>query len=244
MSFKIAICDDDLRYCNNIKEILEANAMDYINNYEIHMYNSGVAVLQAMSNGFEADVVFMDIQMKEMNGLSAAEQIRGKYKNTSVVLVTQFIDFVMEGYKVNAFRYILKDDQKFEREIAESLKQVYYNKQRELNQKQLYVEDVDLWISTKDIVYIESDLHDVKIHIIIDGKEKIIVNRANIAYFDTVLDNGFFIRIHQSYIVNCRFVLGMTKEYVILYDNTYLSIARRRYKETVRVYMRYKGQEI
>ena len=244
MSFKIAICDDDLIYCNNIKDILEADIKSYINDYEIHIYNSGEAVLQAMSNGFDADVIFLDIQMREMTGLCAAEEIKGRYKNTAVMLVTQYIDFVTEGYKVNAFRYIMKDDRMFRKEVTESLKQIYDKKQHEMKQKRLYIEDMDLWISTRDIVYIESDLHDVKIHVIIDGKEKVIVNRANITYFDNLLDKSSFIRIHQSYIVNCRFVLGMTREDAFLYDDTALSIARRRYKDTVKCYMRYKGQEI
>lgn len=244
MRFKIAICDDDLAYCDRIRNICETNIQKYTDEYEIHMYDSGSTVIKALENGYEADVVFMDIQMKEMSGLSAAERIRAGFHRTSVVLVTQYIDFAMEGYKVNAFRYIMKDDGKFEKEIDECLKQIYDNKQRELDKKKIYLAEKDLWINTSDIVYIERDKHNVRFHVIVDGEEMIDTYRTAIVDIETMLNDDNFLRIHQSYIVNCRFILGMTTEHVVLYNKTKLNIARRRYKEIVKEYMRYKGQEI
>ena len=54
--------------------------------------------------------VFLDIDMPEMNGLEVASQIRQHYPDLILVFITAFLQFAPSGYKVSAFRYILKEN--------------------------------------------------------------------------------------------------------------------------------------
>ena len=57
----------------------------------------------------EFDIIFMDIEMKELDGLKTAEYIRSIDRNVILAFLTNYDKFVYSGYEVNAFRYILKD---------------------------------------------------------------------------------------------------------------------------------------
>lgn len=66
-------------------------------------------ILSRSENRVKYDIVFMDINMEKVDGIQAAMQMRSFHSNTYLVLVTAFINYVLEGYKVNAVRYIMKD---------------------------------------------------------------------------------------------------------------------------------------
>ena len=56
------------------------------------------------------DIIFLDINMDEIDGLTIAERIREKYEEVPIVLVTAFINYALDGYKVRASRFLVKDD--------------------------------------------------------------------------------------------------------------------------------------
>lgn len=68
------------------------------------------------------DIVFMDVNMKEMDGIKTAEDLRKYSDRTFLVFVTGFIEYSLAGYKVDAIRYIIKDETTIESDIIEALK--------------------------------------------------------------------------------------------------------------------------
>ena len=106
---QIAICDDERYYRKKIKELvqqyLERRGLPYM----LSLFSSGEEFLEQRENAIKYDIVFMDINMSETDGIRTAERMRAFHSETYLVFVTAFINYVLEGYKVDAVRYIMKD---------------------------------------------------------------------------------------------------------------------------------------
>ena len=106
---QIAICDDEQFYREKIQALVRKYLDNHDLTYEFHLFSSGKDFLNQAENSVKFDIVFMDISMDAMDGIRTAMQMRTFHSDTFLVLVTAFIDYVLEGYKVNAVRYLLKD---------------------------------------------------------------------------------------------------------------------------------------
>ena len=107
---KIAVCDDDKKDIARLKKLIEA--YDAYNNvgFSILEYESGSELLRDFSNGDYVDIIFLDINMDDIDGLSVAKKIREEMDDVPIVLVTAFMNYALEGYKVRASRFLIKDD--------------------------------------------------------------------------------------------------------------------------------------
>lgn len=105
---KIAICDDDEHFRVLMSEILTDN-FSASNKIAISLFDSGERLLSEFNrNTF--DIIFLDIQMKELNGLETAKRIRETDGSVILVFLTSFREYAISGYEYGAFRYLLKDE--------------------------------------------------------------------------------------------------------------------------------------
>lgn len=106
---KIVIVDDDKLVVSSLKIILEANS-----NQEVEVVAVGYNGKEAVSLYFEhkPDILLMDIQMQEMNGLEAAETILTKDPNALILLLTTFSDdeYIIKALNIGTKGYLLKQD--------------------------------------------------------------------------------------------------------------------------------------
>ena len=106
---QIAVCDDEPYARKRIQRLLE-NCLDKREiSYTITLYGSGREFLEKPENLTGFDVVFLDINMEEIDGIQTAERIRSFHSDTYLVFITSYIHYALEGYRVNAVRYILKE---------------------------------------------------------------------------------------------------------------------------------------
>ena len=75
-------------------------------NYEVLEFVSGEDLLSNYPNNI--DLLFLDIQMNGLNGMDVARRIREFDNNVEIIFTTSVLDYVCEGYEVNAYRYMLK----------------------------------------------------------------------------------------------------------------------------------------
>ena len=117
----IAICDDEKYFLQQEKEWIS----QYMNclGYEFHIdtFVSGVEFMAVGDMISKYDIIFLDINMEGMDGLETARKIREYTSGAYIVFVTAFITYALEGYKVDAVRYILKDNDSLERAVIECL---------------------------------------------------------------------------------------------------------------------------
>lgn len=102
---RIAICDDDSIGRGLLQESLEYLLQENNLQAEISSYCSGQELLREQNR---YDILFLDIRMPKINGIRTAEKYREWYEDTIIIFLTSYEDYVFEGYKVNAFRYLKK----------------------------------------------------------------------------------------------------------------------------------------
>ena len=123
---KFAICDDE----KAIRDYIAGCVREVSEDIEIEIFQDAEGI---MSPDFEADILFLDIQMPGTDGMRAARILREKGKKTVIVFVTALPELVFDAFEVDAFRYIVKP---FEREkLLETIEKSIHQAKAEKQEK-------------------------------------------------------------------------------------------------------------
>lgn len=114
----IGICDDEKEICLQIKKLILATAPDS----QVVCYSSGK---QFLAERQHFDILFLDIQMGDTNGMEIARTLRERREDTILIFVTALKEYVFEAFDVSAFHYLLKPlaNDKFSNVFQEALKE-------------------------------------------------------------------------------------------------------------------------
>lgn len=110
----IAFCDDDKATLENLIKLTKDIIAKYDNyNFEFNFfaYTSPLELLEAHSNS-PFDVVFLDIDMPEINGLNVGDKLYTKNESIIIFYVTSYTEFIGESIKHRVYRFIKKGDKK------------------------------------------------------------------------------------------------------------------------------------
>lgn len=125
---KIALCDDNAVFRSKAKTEVE----HYFQSLDVLVceYNSGESLLKAMKNT-TFDFIILDIEMDGIDGLETARHIRKDDTQVPIVLLTSHTEFALEGYEVNAFRFLTKplEREKLVKTLADVEKQIFSKEQ-------------------------------------------------------------------------------------------------------------------
>lgn len=233
---QIAICDDEQFYREKIKYLLEEYLQAKGMLYTLHLFLSGEDFLEQCENNVRFDIVFLDISMEEVDGIQAAQRIRSFHNDTYIVFVTAFIDYALEGYKVNAVRYLMKDT--LEIALEECMNAILQKMQVARvtfsfleGEKRLY---------TDNILYVESRGHKSIFHYM----ESEMVSYQIYDKLDSVernLEGYGFLRIHKSYLVNMKHIRKISNYIVSLDTGEELPVPRLRFQAVKEGFVAYKG---
>ena len=105
---RIAICDDEAKAITQLSDLTEKYFSHKKLMYTLSCFNNGEDFLKSDISSY--DIIFLDIKINQVNGLDIAETINKKSKRAVIMLVSQFHEYMAQGYRVRAFRYILKPD--------------------------------------------------------------------------------------------------------------------------------------
>lgn len=239
---KIAVCDDERTYLEKIKNyiIIELKA-NYVEDFVIKTFNSGIELFEAEKMLNEYQVFFLDINMEEMNGLEIAQKIRENNSKALLVLVTAYIDYAMEGYKVEAIRFIIKDM------LQEMMPECIYTIIKKLRLKNHKIEynfaKGKKEIFTDSVVYIESDRHRVIFYVF--NSNNLLDEYYLYDKLDNVeqeLKNYGFLRIHKSYLVNMQYIEDILRYKAVLSTGAELPIPRDKYIRVEQKYYENAGE--
>lgn len=212
MQYKIAICDDEPLHIDKIRSILLDEETDN--------YTKPVNLLNAITAGKRYDVLFLDIMMPEIDGISLARELRELDEDMLIVFITSKIEFMQTGYEVKAFRYLLKD------QIDTGLPKIWKDIEKELlNRADTYFtyefERKTYRYPCRDILYLESNLRRIILH----------TNRDTATLYgkldDLAIKYPMFVRIHKSFLVNRRHLRSISAGMVVLSNGDVLSISRK-----------------
>lgn len=221
---KIAITDDEkLEVALLEKYVREWGKLNGVL-VDIHPFYSGEAFEFEWEEDKSFDILLLDIQMSGLDGIELAKRIRQADQELKIIFVTAIIDYIQDGYEVDAVNYLLKPIKKGK--LFQCLDKV--NKKIELNQKSIIIETEDeiKKIILSDITYIEAVSHFLHIYTI---KEEIIT-RMSLNDLEKLLPKDEFIKSHRSFIVSIKHIISIQKDFMKMDNNSQVPISRRQYK--------------
>ncbi len=203
-----------------------------------------VKVLGAFKNASDAldflnqktvDLVFLDINMPRVSGLSFAKLVQ---KELKIIFTTAHREYAVEGFELNAVDYLLKPISfdrllqavyKCTNQKAEAIPQMHVPEHEFSNSNFVFIraDRKMVKIDFEHIIYVESLSDYIKIHTTTDTQ----VTRETISNFESKLPQHQFLRIHRSFIVAAAAIKAYTAEYVEIKDQT-LPISRS-YRDAV-----------
>ena len=226
---RIAIVDDQKNWRECVEELIKKHYGENIP--QIDQFDCG----ESFYNQEEYDVVFMDIEMKEMDGFEAAKRYKQNNSDALILFLTTHVELSRRGYLVNAFRYI--DKACIVEEMEEALCSI-----DELPKKDhvivLHVVNMaEMHIRTKDILFIETD----KRNIIVHTMERDFKSNRGIEELEAELKDYGFFRCHKSYLVNLERVRKIDKVFAYFANGMKAMISTRKYPEMKEKFFKYNS---
>lgn len=218
---RIAICDDQsvcLEQTHDaIKKCLQGA------DSRIDLFKSGVAFLRAFQER-PYDLAFLDIEMPEMDGITLSKGLRKLNKEVPIVFLTSHIEYALEGYEVNALRYLTKpvDPEKLRNVLA-----VVAERMRQQRTLWIKTEMGEQKLPVKEILFMEAQNQNILIY---TTKGAYCV-RFNLSDYEQELAEDGFFRVHRGYLVSLAHVKSVAKGALTLDNNTTLPVSRSKEKD-------------
>ena len=108
MKYRIAICDDEQTQIEYITSIVTSWSNHKGHSCEIRTFASAEAFLFEYEEDKAYDILLLDVEMKNMNGIELAKRIRKDNNRAEIIFITSHFEFVGEGYEVDALHYLIK----------------------------------------------------------------------------------------------------------------------------------------
>ena len=226
---EIAICDDEKIIREQITGLIERQKADC----RIEGFATGKELLAAKKH---FDLIFLDIQMEGMNGIETARVIREQDRLAVLIFITAMKEYVFEAFDVAAFHYLLKPvaEEKFAEVFESAVGEVQTRNTQEAPPIFIKTKTRNLTLRQKEIFYIESRAKKVGIH----TTAGVIEVYASMRGLEKQLGSSFY-RSHRGYLVNMEHIAEYSNDMIDMSNGDRVYLAKEKYKEFVKVYMRY-----
>ena len=229
---KFAICDDEPLMAQELAgHLADYMKENLITAYSVSSFSDGRALLDAIDR---FDVIFLDIQMEQPDGMETARLLRRRGDHSLLVFVTVLKELVFDAFQVEAYDYLLKplDSARFKQTMDRVLHSL----------EQRAAEDIVIQRGTGCEVVLLSDI----VYCEVLGR-KIYLHKSDGTvsdYYDKLEDlerrvDGRFFKCHRSYLVNLDYVRGCQDGQVLLSLGERIPASRLRERELTQALLRY-----
>lgn len=234
---KVLICDDDVNFAHLLDEKLRGIFFGTERQVKIDCVTTPAVLSNKALSAY--DLAFLDIDMGSVNGIDLARKLRTVRQDTVLIFVTNFVEYSLEGYEVQAFRYLLKSelDDKLEKYVRQALS-VY---QRGRNLIRLNCEGEEYDIPPQFLIYVETASRRLVLHLC-DMDREMIQTRTTMTKLSELLAQQGFLRIHKSYLVNMSYIQKLQSTSATLKNGTTLPVSAHNYREIKKAYLQWRGQ--
>jgi len=233
MDFKIGICDDSAADRDYLSALVKKWAAQAGHTVRLSEFVSGESFLFHYADDKVWDILLLDIEMGQMDGVTLAKRVREDNQRLQIVFITGFPDFMAEGYEVSALHYLMKPVR--EEKLLAVLDRAAGNLGKTEKQLCVSFDRQTVLLPLSKITYIEAQKQYVAIHT--EAQEY----RMKASLSDTEKQlNTYFFRCQRSFLVNLRFVQQINRDSVLLTDGTSVPISRgmaqKIWKELIRLF--------
>jgi len=218
--YKVAIFDDN-RACQ--QKVIELLDKDFKGQFD---YITAANAPDLISSASIIDILIMDIDLgnKKLNGIDIACRIKHNNQDCQVIFMSAYRDYAMGIFEANPMFFLEKPIEDHEPIFIKAISQAVDNVNNNRNERFCYQKESRVHVvSVKDIIYLESSRRIVKI----------VMTEDSDVFYDTLNDiekriPGNFIRIHQSYLVNPRYIKKLSGTEIVLYNGVCLPVSKPR----------------
>jgi DNA-binding LytR/AlgR family response regulator len=236
--FRIGICEDERIICSEIERIILDYSKYCLVTLQVEVFYSGEELCNCMKAGAEFDMIFLDIELKQMNGVEVGKYIRETLQNDvlHLVYISAKDSYYLELFDVRPMHFLhkpilpeklIKDIDKAI-ELSKNFEHTYTYQHAHVIYKK----------SIKDILYFETNGRKVKI--VTTSGENIFYGRLKEIYEEMKEYHFFF--VHQSYLVNYIHIVEFGHKEIKLSNNTVLPISRQKREQVLDIFMNFERE--
>lgn len=228
---RFAVCDDEVELRRSISDNIKLFSPGAV----ITGFSSGVELI-ASPDSF--DIIFLDIGMDGIDGMQTARELRKRGCSSAIIFVTAFEDRVFDAFDVGAFNFLVKpvSAEKFSEVLQKAIESRETPPPTESHDRYIAIKTggLNTKLALSEIMYSEVFDRTLILHTA-SGK---VEYRGKLSEFEKCTDDSFF-RTHRSYLINLRYLASYTSSQVTLDNGDKVILAKKRYSELVKAYMRF-----
>lgn len=214
----VAIVEDDDVAADKLRACLDRYHADMGVAFGVTRFVEATSFLEGYKPSY--DIVFMDIEMPNMNGMEAARRLRDIDEQVVLIFVTNMAQFAAKGYEVDALDYIVKPFSylDFERKLKRAVRIC----ERESSSVTIAQQGGTVRLLLRDIAYIEVHGHNLVFH----TDEGTLQGSGTLAEAQARLEDCGFLRCSKAFLINVRHVYKIHGNTVLLVNGEELPIGR------------------
>lgn len=231
---KIAIVEDEDHYIKQLVEYLRKYEQMNGEELDIKIFRDGDGITADYKAQY--DIILMDIQMKFVDGMTAAEEIRRMDSEVVIIFITNMTQYAIRGYEVDALDYVLKPVEyfAFSQKLNRAINRI---KKRTSKFLTIQVKGGVMRIKLSDIYYVESQGHDLIYH----TKAEALTVSGTMKTVEGELEAHGFSRANKCYLINLEHVDGVQEKCAVVHG-TALQISRPRFHIFMQELTKYWGE--
>lgn len=223
---RIAVCDDEKLHRELLTDAITAFSIH--NDMEFSVVQISVAE-ELLSRNLDYDVLFLDILLNDgVNGIEVGHQLREHGYDGIIIIVTLMDEYLIDGYSIEAFRYIMKPIT--QEKIDEALRGVLKKYSKDNLKIQVRCLDGECFLDVNEIIMIESYHRGRKIYL----EDRIAETRETLDELCKKLPQDQFAYAQKSYIVNFKHLMSENRSIITMRNKTKIVISRARTNDFMR----------
>lgn len=224
MAYRIGICDDEQNIVLTLTGYIEHYFQLQGDDVEIHTWNSGEELIsdKVFGTGEGVDILFLDIELPDMNGVSIGQYIRNTVSDSivQIVYISYKTSYAMQLFNVHPYDFLVKPID--ENMIASVISGILHMNGQDRRFYTYRVNKIVHKVAYGDICYLASDRKHIRI-VMYNGNVKEFVGKLK----DEIADlPDYYIQIGQSYVVNYSHISQFNPESVVMDNGDELMISR------------------
>ncbi len=236
MVVHVAIVEDEEIHQQSLREHLLRYAGENDVTFDIRVFANPILLLENYKPVY--DLIFMDIQMPDLNGMETARKLRVVDQNVLLIFVTSLAQYAIEGYEVAAVDYILKPVQYFS--FAMRLTRAIWRINAEAGEAiQVANSSGTARIKLRDLLYVEISGHTMTYH----THEGTVSGTGTLSALEKKVRGKSFARCNSCYLVNLAYVDSVKGYQLLLKDGTELQISQPKKKSFMQALQNSRAQD-
>ena len=218
---KIAICDDEKKFCDSAERMLNLYMEDKGLQFQVDVFNVPSELVDMTEKGTTYDIYLLDIYMPGVTGMSIATELRNRDIKSPIIFLTSSTDHALEAFGVDATHYLLKPYTKdsFYVGMDKAMQSIASHKNDSVILK---VDNDYRSILVSKLIYCEAE--DKYQRLYLENGERLLVRISGMELYKLLSEFGSFYHCGRAHIINLDYISRVTVEGVIFKNGRALKL--------------------